>query len=231
MTFIISIQLDYSIIVAADNKAVLNKEQAHEVIERSVSKIHSWNNGIITGTGESYVINRSIALFKDLAQSELFSLPYCLQLSRQIREQEIGFDYFQVQSTKLLCSSYSKHGAQLYKIEQTDNETNYTMTAIEPMDITVWMFNPNVETISADLRNLYLDLKDYSTFTNKIDWMNHYINHLAQIFRKQSLQDPLMSRSFDVFFQTKDGYVFGHIPNTQNKPLKIEEISSNIDSV
>ena len=105
------------------------------------------------------------------------------------------------------------------------------MTAIEPMDITVWMFNPNVETIALDLKNLYLDLKDYSAFSNKIDWMNYYINRIAPIYQKQSLQDSLMSQSFDVFFQSKDEYVFGHIPNTQTTALDFSEFSNNFSSI
>ncbi|AMW78384.1 hypothetical protein AMD27_05465 [Acinetobacter sp. TGL-Y2] len=232
MTFIIAIQLNDSIIVAADNKEVILKEdQLNEPIAHSTSKIHSWDNGIITGTGESYVINRCIALFEEFAQSELASLPDYLELSRHIREHEIGKDHFQVQNTKLLCSSYSERGAQLYKIEQINDQQSYTMTAIEPMDMTVWMFNPNVETITADLKNLYLDLKDYSAFTNQVDWMNHYINRIAPIYQKQSQVDSLMSQSFDIFFQSKDEYVFGHIPNTQNTAIELKEIYPDSASI
>ena len=79
MTFIIAIQLNDSIIVAADNKEVIFKEDySNELLERSTSKLHAWSNGIVTGTGEYYVINRSIALFKEVAQSNLTLLPYCL---------------------------------------------------------------------------------------------------------------------------------------------------------
>lgn len=226
MTFIIAIQLNDSIIVAADNKEVILKEdQLNETIAHSISKIHSWDNGIITGTGESYVINRCIALFEEFAQSELASLPDYLELSRNIREHEIGEDHFQVQNTKLLCSSYSERGAQLYKIEQINDQQSYTMTAIEPMDITVWMFNPNIESITLDLKNLYLDLKDANTFSNQAEWINYYINRIAPIYQKQSRQDSLMSQSFDIFFQTKDEYITGHIPNTQNTALEFKDIS------
>jgi hypothetical protein len=40
-----------------------------------------------------------------------------------------------------------------------------------------------------------------------------------------------MSHSFDIFFQTKDEYVFGHLPNTQNEALEIQEILSNVESI
>jgi len=56
MTFIIAIQLNDSIIVAADNKEVILKEdQSNELLERSTSKLHAWSEGIVTGTGEYYV--------------------------------------------------------------------------------------------------------------------------------------------------------------------------------
>ncbi|AMW78209.1 hypothetical protein AMD27_04395 [Acinetobacter sp. TGL-Y2] len=232
MTFIIAIQLNDSIIVAADNKEVIFKEDhSNELLERSTSKLHAWSSGIVTGTGEYYVINRCIALFKEFAQSELTSLPDYLALSRKIREYEIGRDYFQVQNTKLLCSSYSENGAQLYKIERIDDDKSYSMTAIEPMDMTVWMFNPNVESITLDLKNLYLNLKDYSAFANQVDWINYYINRIAPIYQKQSQVDSLMSQSFDIFFQSKNEYVFGHVPNTQNTALEFKEISINSESI
>lgn len=232
MTFILAIQLNDSIVVATDNKeVVLKAEEISNFNQRHTLKLHAWDSGIITGTGESYVISRSMELFKKLAHSDISKLPQCLEISRQIRELEIGAGYFQVEITKLLCSSYSERGAQLYKVERIDGDKSYTMTAIEPMDITIWMFNPNVETIALDLKNLYLDLKDYSAFSNKIDWMNYYINRIAPIYQKQSLQDSLMSQSFDVFFQSKDEYVFGHIPNTQTTALDFSEFSTNFVSI
>lgn len=221
MTFIIALQLKDSIVIAADKKEVIIKvEEIDNFNERNTLKLHSWENGIITGTGESSVIHRSIALFKEVAQSDLKQLPYCLELSRKIRENEIGYDYFQVQNTKLLCSTYSDNGAQLYKIERFDDRESYKITPIEPMEITIWMFNPNVNAISTDLQNLYTDLKDYVAFANQEEWINYYINRIAPIYQKQSQVDSLMSQSFDIFFQNKDEYVFGHVPSTRNTALK-----------
>lgn len=170
-------------------------------------------------------------LFKKLAHSDINKLPQCLEISRQIRELEIGAGYFQVETTKLLCSSYSERGAQVYKIERVDDRQSYTMTAVEPMDITVWMFNPNVDAISVNLQNLYADLRDYASFKDQEEWINYYINRIAPIYQKQSRVDSLMSQSFDIFFQTKDEYVFGHVPNTQNTALEFKEISTNFASI
>jgi len=99
------------------------------------------------------------------------------------------------------------------------------------MDITVWLFHPNIDAISKDLQNLYSDLKDYAAFTDKADWINHYINRLAPIYQKQSQQDPLMGQSFDFFFQMKDEYIIGHIPNTQETIIEFKEISTNSFSI
>ncbi|MGE8652942.1 MAG: hypothetical protein ACN6NV_04190 [Acinetobacter gandensis] len=232
MTFIIALQLKDSIIITADKKEVdINEEKTDSINERHTLKLHAWDNGIIIGTGESYVIHRSLALFKEVANSNIQKLPQCLEISRQIRELEIGKNHYQVENTKLLCSNYSENGAQLYKIERFDSAQPYTFTAIEPMDITVWMFDPNIELISTDLQNLYTDLKDYAAFSNQAEWINYYINRLAPIYQKQSQQDSLMSQSFDFFFQTKDEYVFGHIPNTQKTALEFKEISSKFNPI
>lgn len=232
MTFIVAIQLSDSILISVDNKEVtLDRNGTTKEKDALTSKLHPWNNSIITGTGESYIIQRTVTFFKEFVHSKLNSLPDCLELSRQIREHEIGVDHFQVKNTKLLCSSYSDSGAQLYKVERFDEEQAYTIMAVEPMNITVWMFNPNVEAISADLQLLYADLRDYATFNHQSEWINYYINRIAPIYQKQSQVDSLMSQSFDIFFQSKDEYVFGHVPNTQNTALEFKEISTNSDFI
>ena len=223
MTFIIAIQLNDSAIIAADNKKIVLKETTESQFNiEMASKIYLWDNGIITGTGEGYVVSRSIELFKKLAHSDLNKLPQCLEISRQMRELEIGTNYFQVENTKLLCSSYSKHGAQLYKIERFDPLQPYKLIAVKPLDISVWLFHPNIDAISTDLQYLYRDLKDYCAFSNETDWINYYINRIAPIYQKQSLCDPLMSQSFDIFFQSKEKYIFGHVPNAQDESLEVK---------
>lgn len=232
MTFIVAIQLNDSIIIAADNKKAVLKETGEvQFSKEKILKLQLWDKGIISGTGEGYVISRSIELFKQLAHSDIKKLPQCLDISRQIRELEIGKEYFQIENTKLLCSSYSEHGAQLYTIQRLDPSKPYILTTIKPMDITVWLFHPNIEAISTDLQNLYADLKDYSAFSSQIDWISYYIRRIAPIYQKQSQQDLFMSQSFDIFVQNKDGYISIHVPNSYNKPLKILENFTNLLSI
>ena len=89
MTFIIAIQLNDSIIVTSDRKEiVINETTAIQFKNKPICKINAWDKGIITGTGELTVIQRSIKLFKTVAQSDLTKLPICLDISRKIRELE-----------------------------------------------------------------------------------------------------------------------------------------------
>ena len=66
--FITFTQLNDSIIITADNKKVVFKENGEIQFDiEQTTRIHSWDKGIITGTGEGYVIKRSIEIFNTLA--------------------------------------------------------------------------------------------------------------------------------------------------------------------
>ncbi|HEC0039564.1 hypothetical protein [Acinetobacter baumannii] len=214
MTFIVSIQLNDSIIIASDNKKVtINPDGTLNFPNESISKMFPWKNGIITGTGEYVVISRAVSIFNNFKELPPEYLSDCLEISRRLRECEIGKDYFQVANTKLMYSVYTENGAQLFRIESFDESYNYKVSKVEPMDLTVWLFHPFIETISVNLQSLYADLKDRSYFKNNTEWINYYIERIAPIFKKQSQQDWLMSQSFDILFQSKDGFIYDQIPN------------------
>ncbi|MDD9315060.1 hypothetical protein [Acinetobacter lactucae] len=215
MTFIVAIQLNDSIIVASDNKKV--SQQKDGIIKFSPEKIlkmHSWQNGIITGSGEYQVISRAVKLFKNLPTPSIEDLPHCLLISRIIRESEIGNGLYQVENSKLLCSSSNDKGAQLYKIEKFSPQQDYFSTPLEPNEIMIWLVHPNIDVIVSNLQSLYAGLKDYSAFSNKTDWMNYYIKQFSPIFKIQSQIDPLMSQSFDIFLQSRSESLLKHVPNT-----------------
>lgn len=215
MTFIVAIQLNDSIIIASDNKKItISDDGSLNISNENLSKMFPWKKGIITGTGEYYVISRSVKIFNNYKDLPPEYLSDCLDVSRRLREFEIGKGYYQVANTKLMYSSYTEKGAQLYRVEAFDPNEPYQVTAAEPMDITIWLFNPSIETIAVNLQDLYEDLKDRAFFNNNNEWINYYIKRLAPIFKKQSQQDWLMSQSFDVFFQTKDQYIYDQIQNT-----------------
>ncbi|WP_336167346.1 hypothetical protein [Acinetobacter sp. 161(2023)] len=209
-----AIQLNDSIIVASDNKtATILEDDTLTFSKENISKIHSWENGIVTGTGEYYVISNAVRLFNNFKKLPHHYFADCLDISRKLREFEIGTEYYQVAHTKLMYSTYTENGAQLYRVESFDQNEKYQVTAADKMDITVWMFDPKIEIISMNLKELYGGLKDRSFFKNNDEWVNYYIEHLAPIFKKKSQQDFLVSQSFDVFFQTKDQYIYGEFPN------------------
>jgi len=220
MTFIVAIQLKDSIVVAIDNKHLLLKDKKiDEYQEYEDSKLYAWHSGIITGTGEHYVIDKAIRLFINNAESDLEKLPACLNISRQIREMEVG-QHEQIQLSKLLYSSYSENGAKLFAIELNEESRKYQTTSFKENDLIIWLFNQNIQSISEDLKTLYANLRPRSSFTQVEDWIDYYISAIAKIYKKQSYIDTWMSRSFDIFFQTKDHYFYKHIENNQNLILK-----------
>ena len=94
MTFIISIQLEDSIIVAADKR---NATVDYEVLSDESKKLYTWKNGIIAGTGEETVISRAIEFFIKLSDSNIENLPKCLKISRLMRELEATISIFTTQ--------------------------------------------------------------------------------------------------------------------------------------
>ena len=66
--------------------------------------MYAWDQGGITGTGESYVISRTVEFFIKLTQSNLDQLTNCLDVSKRLRHLEIGWIHEQVKNSKLLYS-------------------------------------------------------------------------------------------------------------------------------
>ena len=220
MTFIVAVQLKDSIVVAVDNKSLTleNKELDH-FEEHLSSKLYAWHSGIITGTGEHYVIDKAVRLFINNVGSDIKKLPTCLNISRQIRKMEVG-QHDQIQSSKLLYSQYSENGAKIFSIEPTEETGKYQTTEFKENDLIIWLFNPNIQSISENLKMLYSNLRPKASFDRIEDWLDYYISALAEIYTKQSYVDSWMSSSFDVFFQTQDQYFYKHIQNNRMLHLK-----------
>ena len=220
MTFIVAVQLKDSIVVAVDNKYLTleNKELDH-FEEHISSKLYTWHSGIITGTGEHYVIDKAVRLFINNVDSNIEKLPTCLNISRQIREMEVG-QHEQIQSSKLLYSEYSENGAKLFAIEPTKELGKYQTTEFKENDLIIWLFNPNIQSISENLKTLYSNPRPKTSFDRIEDWLDYYISAIADIYAKQSCVDTWMSSSLDIFFQTKDQYFYKHIQNNQTLHLK-----------
>lgn len=208
MTFIISIQLEDSIIVAADKREAT---EDYEFLSDDSDKLYFWKDGIIAGTGEKTVLDRAVEFFIKLSKSNLEDLPKCLKISRMMRELEAH--HFHIQNSKLTYSEYTETGAQLTSI-QPDEHGEYIVKKFKTNEIILSFFNPDISAIIANLQDLYANLRPYSSFENQNDWINHYLNHLCPIFKIQAHKDNLMSPCFDVYFQNKETYIYGHITNT-----------------
>ncbi len=218
MTFIISIQLEDSILVAADRRhTTVNEDGTYTHRDDQKSKIYAWKRGIITGSGETTVIDRAIEFFIKLSDSKIETLPKCLTASRLLRELEV--DHYQVKTTKLLYSDYTATGVQCYTIEP-DGYGTYQVKACAKNEILLWLFDPNVDNIIQELKTLYTGLKPCSAFESAQDCINYYLDQFSHIYKKQSNQDTLMSSSFDYFFQTSDDFLCGHIPNRGIETVK-----------
>ncbi|MDC5098197.1 hypothetical protein OHW41_19925, partial [Acinetobacter baumannii] len=64
MTFIVAIQLNDSIIIASDNKKVtISNDGSLNICNENLSKMFPWKKGIITGTGEYYVVSQCVKIF------------------------------------------------------------------------------------------------------------------------------------------------------------------------
>ena len=220
MTFIVAVQLKDSIVVAVDNKYLTLKDKEQDHFEEHLSsKLYAWHSGIITGTGEHYVIDKAVRLFINNVGSDIKKLPTCLNISRQIREMEVE-EHDQIQSSKLLYSQYSENGAKLFAIEPIEETGKYQTTEFKENDLIIWLFNPNIQSISENLKTLYSNLRPKASFDRIEDWLDYYISALAEIYTKQSYVDSWMSSSFDVFFQTQDQYFYKHIQNNRMLHLK-----------
>ena len=220
MTFIVAVQLKDSIVVAVDNKYLTLKDKEQDHFEEHLSsKLYAWHSGIITGTGEHYVIDKAVRLFINNVGSDIKKLPTCLNISRQIREMEVE-EHDQIQSSKLLYSQYSENVAKLFAIEPIEETGKYQTTEFKENDLIIWLFNPNIQSISENLKTLYSNPRPKASFDRIEDWLDYYISALAEIYTKQSYVDSWMSSSFDVFFQTQDQYFYKHIQNNRMLHLK-----------
>ncbi|MEA1230852.1 hypothetical protein ODQ17_15865 [Acinetobacter sp. IRS14] len=211
MTFILAIQLEDSIAIAADTRsAVPHQDNGSYLYQDGIQKLFPWENGIITGTGELNLIQNVMHSFNKFTKDNIHELPNLLKTSKLIREQEIT--HSQLEITKLLYSTYSESGAQLYSI-QPKNLEEYEVIRCEENEILLWTFNPDIRPIINALTDLYSKLKPLNVFNNTTDCIYYYLNQISPIFHKQAQHDSMMSKEFNFFFQTKDEYFFGEYFN------------------
>lgn len=217
MTFILAIQLEDSIVIATDTRSTIpHQDNGSYLYQDGIQKFFPWENGIITGTGELNLIQNVIYSFNKFKKHNIHELPNLLKASKAIREQEIK--HSQLEITKLLYSTYSKNGAQLYSI-QPNKLKEYEVIRCDKNEILLWTFNPDIHSIINKLTELYSSLKPLNAFNNTSDCIYYYLDQISPIFHKQAQYDSMMSKEFNFFFQTKDEYFFGEFLNNDSSTL------------
>lgn len=225
MTFILAIQLQDSVIVAADKRSIQIHSSGDSQLDLDETrKLHLWKNGIITGSGELHTIQLAVAFLDILTSSNIQELPNCLRLSRIIKK--LKFEHHQIDDTKLIYSEYSEFGAQLYSIESEKNN-EHRLRKFEANEISIWMYDPNILPVIDKIKILYSNLKPLSHFKDILDWANFYLPYIGEIYSEQSKYDKMMSSNFDVYFQTVSNYYVG---NFENKTELGSLICTNLSS-
>ncbi|UMO35084.1 hypothetical protein L2Z42_14075 [Acinetobacter baumannii] len=187
--------------IAADTRSTISyQDNGSYLYQDGVQKFFPWENGIITGTGELNLIQNVMLSFNNFTKQNIHELPNLLKKSKLIREQEIS--HSQLEITKLLYSTYSKNGAQIYSIQPNKLE-EYEVIRCEKNEILLWTFNPDIRPIINALTELYSSLKPLKVFNNMADCIYYYLNQISPIFRKQAQHDSMMSKEFNFFFKPK----------------------------
>jgi len=107
----------------------------------------------------------------------------------------------------------------------------YQLHKCKNNSITLWVFNSDISCIADQLKDFYANLKPYKYFDQSMDWINHYLYPIRRIYKEQALHDPLMSESFDFFFQIGPEYISGHISNTQTLSVETDQIFVETTSI
>lgn len=212
MTFILAVQLKDRIVVAADHRAVqIKKDSTSHFLQ--TRKLIQWTRGVMVGSGEHRVVINSMDLFLHVAQGNITKLPQCLQLAKLMRGLE--HQHPQVQATQLLCSCMTEYGPQLYSVS-TDEQGIDQLTVLQNNQLLLWMFNPDISPIIDRVQVLYTSLQAYMGGVTWQQWMDDCRQQFAAIYQIQARHDPMMSSSFDIFFQTQIESVYEHVPNIRS---------------
>ncbi|WP_189373171.1 hypothetical protein [Vogesella alkaliphila] len=197
MTFIIAIQTEDSVILAADNIFVLKNKKniCHEEI--MASKIHHWDNGIFTGTGDYFITDRMLNHL--LNGNELSSLPSLLEKEKQRRRQQVG-QHEQIDVTTLILSAQTMHGPRLHIVNSV------SVDQVSPNELLMFFpFGYDFFSVSSKaVRNLNASLRSRYSFPNHQEWFDFYTSKFSEIYALQHQYNPQISKSYHASFQAKD---------------------------
>ena len=210
MTLIVAIQAKDSIILSADKRIIYTDNQDTDTpsFHSDECKLHLWEKGVVTGSGDFLVIQRVNQWLHQ--KQNILLLPKKLNDIKKKRIIEAG-QHEQITYSSIIFSINDKDDTpQLYAIG-LDNE----LEKLGPTDISILLpleYHFSSESVP-DLQNLYSEIRDYNQFTNNQSWINHYLNLLSNIYKKQSLSCEKISRDFHVFFQSNSYSTIVHLIN------------------
>lgn len=198
MTFVIGIQAKDSIIVAADKRTICpNNEEADAYSFHSDEcKLHLWDKGVMTGSGELHTIRMANQWLQH--SQDISSLPKKLKQIKSQRTATVG-QHEQITNSSLICSSNDNNYPQIYVIGLDGK-----MDKLQSNDIAVLLpAEDNLRDESIwDIKNLSSVIKGYNQFNNNQSWINHYLNVLSVIYKKQSLATDKISSGFHMYVES-----------------------------
>ncbi|MEO9387088.1 hypothetical protein [Chromobacterium phragmitis] len=197
MTFIIAMQAEDSLIVSADNTTVAFSN--HTAFRRNIAskKLHDWPGGVFTGTGEYGVVQRTLEHL--IRGAALSSLPALLAHEKAYRRQEAGPNE-QIDFTRLIVSAPTPEGPRLHIV------TDDAIEQIGPGELLMF-FPLDYDFFAASseaIRDLNAALRPQSAFATLDEWIGFYAEKFAHIYVLQSQNNELISRSFNIHFQTEE---------------------------
>ena len=203
MTLIVAIQLEDSIIVAADNRITIEKDNGLTRYADVQQKIHHWPQGMISGAGETCTLER---VYKSFQQHHCpDKLPLLLEQACQLRRYEIGH-HDQLDKTRIIYSQLSDRSIRLYTVAPSEHE--FKATEVENMSLELFIFNADLNPIYSELIELQRTLRNWHTFDSDRQWMSYYMAPLQIIFQKYSAFDDTVSASFSIYFQNMRQHFF-----------------------
>ena len=175
-------------------------------------KIHYWSGGICTGTGELGVIYRMQAYLQKGVDIALLSP--LLKNEKQIRHGEVG-DSEQIDNTLLIVSTYTESGPRLYIIESD------SIATVAPGEVLFFFpLDYDFFSVSAEaVKDLDSSIKSASVFDSPLAWIKFYADKLSNIYALQSANNPTISKSFHVHFQSGDFSLTSFVPNASRVRL------------
>ncbi|MCD0494799.1 hypothetical protein LQD23_21220 [Chromobacterium violaceum] len=195
MTFLIAMQAEDSIIISADNMLLIS-DVGQGIYDRGMhaDKIHYWDGGVLTGTGEYCVIYRMLKYFRN--GLDMLLLPPLLEKEKAFRRREVG-RCDQIDITQLIVSAPTECGPRLYIVssQSVEQVTPGELLIFFPLDYDFFSVSSNA------ICGLNASINAKENFSTSAEWVNFYAAQFAEIYLLQNRGNEQISKSFHMHFQ------------------------------